>query len=73
MLSDLPETVGRSVHNILSGDTVEMDVKETGCYRCLWEVIVKVCNLSRTPCTDVEDVWPVKSDYGISQKAGWSR
>jgi hypothetical protein len=66
MLSDFLETIGRSIHDILSSETVEMDVKETGCDGCIWEVIVEVGNLSCTPCTDLEDVCTLKGDYGIS-------
>src|ERR1700722_3108956 len=73
MLSDFLETMGRSIHDILSSDTVETDVKETGCDCGIWEVIVEVCNLSCTPCTDLEDVCPLKGDYGISEKTRWSR
>jgi hypothetical protein len=66
MLSDFLETIARSIHDILSSDTVEMDVKETGCDCCIWEVIVEVCDLSCTPCTGLEDVCPLEGDYGIS-------
>ncbi len=61
------------MHDILSGDTVEMDVKETGCDGCIWEVIVEVRNLSCAPGTDLEDVCPLKGDDGISEKPRWSR
>lgn len=62
-----------SIHYILSGDTVEMNVQETSCDCCIWEVIVEVRNLPRGPCTDVQDVRPFDGDERVRKKARWSR
>ena len=62
-MSNFPETIGRSIHYILSSNTVEMDVKETSCDCCIWEIIVEVRNLPCRSCTDLEDVRPLDGDY----------
>src|SRR5580692_11853104 len=67
------EAFRRGIHYILSGDSVEMDVKETSCDCCLWEVIVEVHNLPRRSCADFHDVRSLNGDERVREKARWSR
>ena len=54
-MTDLPKAIGGSIHHIMAGYPVEMDVEKTGCDCVLGKVIIDVGNLLCNSCADFKN------------------
>src|SRR3954451_6657783 len=73
MRSDLSKTLGRCMHHILSGNSVEVDVKKTSRDGRIFEVIVDVHKIPCGTRAELEDVRSLDRHDRVSYKARWRR
>src|ERR1700733_15400938 len=67
-MSDILKAM-KSIHHILSSNTVEMNIKEARCECPVWKVIVDMCSLLRRPRADFKNVLALDGHYRVRHDA----